>query len=306
MRRRDQIVVLEAREIERLVPDDRTTGVEAALLLIEGGDLVREEVLRVAELVVAEISEPGAAEPVAPRLGDRVDDGAIHAPVFRVVPVGQHFELFDVLLAVALVRSAAVLVGHVHAVHLVLGHVAAGRADLNGARIAARAGDERHEVEPVAAVERKVLDLFLLDAPRELRLLGVHERRFARHRYVFRNGRQLQREVENRGVADAQPHALLRERSKSGQLGLDRVGADRQRRHDIRAGFGGHGRTARACFHVCRRDGGARQRAAALVDDRAAQLRLRHLGARRSRTQGDCHKHCQQHLNVTVHEHPPE
>src|SRR5438128_3178301 len=138
MRGVGELLVFEARKIERLAPDDRATAVEAGLFLVERQHLASEETRRVAESVLAEKAEPGSSEGVGARLGHRVDDGAVHAAVLGVVPVRFDLELLDVLLAVALVRPAAALVGDVHAVDLVLRHVAAGCANLNRAGVAAR------------------------------------------------------------------------------------------------------------------------------------------------------------------------
>ena len=59
------------------------------------------------------------------------------------------------------------------------------------ARIAARAGDERHEVEPVAAVERQILHLAAVTRPASSDVLRLDERRFAAHRDRFLHGREL-------------------------------------------------------------------------------------------------------------------
>ena len=220
--RRAQLLVLVAREIERLVPDKGAAAVDAGLLLIERRDLSGEErgrvVERTDEVIPAVEAEPCSAERVAARLGHGVDHGAVHAAVLGVVAVGFDLELLDVLHAVALVRAAAALVGDVHAVHLILRHVAARRAGLNRARGAARAGNQRDEPEPVAAVDRQAVHLALLDTPGQLGLLGVHERRLALDRDRFRDGRDLQREVERRRVADREPDAFLRNGAEARQL----------------------------------------------------------------------------------------
>ena len=116
---------------------------------------------------------------VGARLGHGVDHRAVDAAVLGVVAVGLDLELLDVLHAVALVRAAAALVGDVDAVDLILRHVAAGRAGLDRAGVAARAGHQRHETQPVAAVDRQALHLPLLHRPGQLRLLGVDQRRLA-------------------------------------------------------------------------------------------------------------------------------
>ena len=113
--------------------------------------------------------EPGPAQLVGAGLGDGVDHDTRGAAVLRVVAVGDHLELLDVLLAVALVRAAAARAAHVDAVDLVFRHVAAGEPRAHRARVAARAGHERHEIEPVAAVQRQILDLTGGDAAGQLR-----------------------------------------------------------------------------------------------------------------------------------------
>src|SRR3989442_4864 len=86
MRRVGQLLVFEARKIERLAPDDRATAVDAGLFLVERQTLAGEETRRVAESVLAEETEPGSSECVGARLGHRVDDCAVHAAVLGDAP----------------------------------------------------------------------------------------------------------------------------------------------------------------------------------------------------------------------------
>src|SRR5437763_2090182 len=119
MRGVSQLLIFEARKVKRFAFDDRTAAVEAGLLLVEWRNLFGEEARRIAEPIFAEKSEPGSSECVRPRFGHRVDDRAVDPAVLRVISVRFDLELLDILLAVALVRSAAALVGDVHAVDLV-------------------------------------------------------------------------------------------------------------------------------------------------------------------------------------------
>ena len=280
-----QLLIFVAGKVKCLVPEDRAAAVPARLLLIERRHLIGKEVRRITELVFPEIAEARRSHFVRAGLRDRVDHRAVDAPVLGVVPIGFYLELFDVFLAVPLVRAAAALVRHVHAVDLIFRHVAAGGAHLNGARIAACSGDERYQVEPVASVQRQILHLALFDGPRQFRLLGIDQGRFADDGNRFSDRRQLHREVENGRLANGQSYPFLDERHETGQLGPNRVGADGQRRHDIRAAGRCRGRPRRRRLDVCRDDGRTGQRGAALVEDAAPQLGLRHLRAGRHRRQ---------------------
>ena|SRR5438094_2510204 len=158
-------LILVAGEVKHLVAPDRAAAIQADLLFVKRFHSAREEALRVRKVAVAEEPEAGRARPVRSRLRDGVDDHTSHASVFRIEAIGNHLELLNVLLAVALVRSAAALAAHVYAVDLVLRHVVAAEAGPDRSRVAPRAGNERHEAQPVAPVERKAGDLFGIDVP---------------------------------------------------------------------------------------------------------------------------------------------
>src|SRR6476659_9026453 len=160
-----ELLVFVTREVEGLVPNDRSAAVDASLLLVERRDGTGVEARRVAErteeMILTEKTESGPAHLVGARLGHRVDHGAVDASVFSVVAFRYDLELLDVLHAVALVRPAAALVGHVDPIHLILRHVAAGSAGLNRAGVPPRAGHQRDEPQPIAAVDRQSLHLAL-------------------------------------------------------------------------------------------------------------------------------------------------
>ena len=156
--------------------------------------------------------KPGAPELIGPGLRDGVDDDAGGAAVLRVVAVGDDLELLDVLLAVALVRAAAAGAADVDTVHLILRHVAAGEPRAHRARIAARAGHERHQVEPVASVQRQILHLAGRDAAGQFRRARVDQRRFAGHRDGLCDGGELHREGQDSGLADLEAEVVANHR----------------------------------------------------------------------------------------------
>jgi hypothetical protein len=239
------------------------------------------------EAVVAEKPEASATEVVGSRLGHGVNDRSTDAAMLGVEPVGQHLELGDVLLAVTLVRPAAALVGDVDTIDVVLGHVAAGGASLNVSRIAARAWDQRHEIEPVAAVQRQRFDLRGVDAAGNARLLDVNERCFARDRDVFLDARQLERERQIGRFTHGETDVLLGEGREATQLDANVVAADLQRRHHEGPSLRADGSSRHAGFDMGQSHRGAGQRGAAFVDDPATKLRDSSLGRQR---RGRCRK----------------
>ena len=245
-------------------------------------DLVGDEVLGVAQIAVAQKSETRGAKLVRARLGDGVDHHAGGAAVLGVVAVGDDLEFLDVLLAVALIRSAAALAADVDTIHLVSRHVAAAESGANGSRIAAGAGDERHQIQPVAPVERQVLDLRRADAAREIRLLRLHERRFPCHRDGLLQRGDLHREAQRRRLADLEEQVVLDDGIEPGQFELQLVFADLESRHEKDAGRGRDRCAACAGLDVRGRHGHTRQRGTTVIHHRAADIREPCLSDRRS------------------------
>ena len=151
-----RLLIFVAAEEERAIANERPAEREPLLRLVQRCHGAGDEILGV-HRVVAQIVVARSVEGVRPGLGHRVDDGPGHAAVFGVVAVGQHFDLGDDLLAVALGFAAGALPGDAQTVHLVARRVVSGGAGANVARIAARARHHRDEVEPVAAVQRQRL-----------------------------------------------------------------------------------------------------------------------------------------------------
>ena len=234
-------LVFVAREHERAILLDRSAAVDAALLFVERLHRVGEEIRRVAEVAVAEEREPGSPELIGPGLRDGVDDDARGAAVLGVVAVGDDLELLDVLLAVSLVRAAAARAADVDAVDLVLRHVAASESGAHRAGIAAGTGDERHQVEPVTAVEWQILHLARRDAAGQLRRARVDQRRFAGHGDGFLDGRELHREGQHGRLADFETEVLANHARRNRPARSERGKTDRHRRHHEHAGLGRHG-----------------------------------------------------------------
>lgn len=202
------LLVLVAREEVDLVVHDRAAQVGSQLLFLERRDLVGEEVPGV-EAIVAQETEGGALEGVRARLRDGVDHDPRDAAVLDIEAVREHLELGDVLLAVPLVGAAAALAADIHAVHLVLRHVAAGRARLDLPGVAPRPRDQRDEVQPVAAVQGQVLDLGGLDPARESGLGGLDERRLALNGHGLLDRGELHPERQDGRLPDREREPLL-------------------------------------------------------------------------------------------------
>ena len=275
-------LILIAGEEEDAVAQNRTAAVEAHLLFFEGFDPVGDEVLGVAEVAVAQKPETRGAKLVRARFGHGVDHHARGTPVLGVVAVGDDLELLDVLLAVALVRSTAALAADIDTVHLISRHVAAGESGANGSRIAAGAGHERHQIQPVASVERQVLDLRRADAAGEIGLLRLDERRFPGHRDGFLQRRDLHREAERRRLADLEQQVFLDDGVEPRQLELQLVSADLERRHQKDAGRGRDRCPARAGIDMRGRHRHTRQRGTTVIHHGAADIREPCLSKRRS------------------------
>ena len=207
--------------------------------------------------------------------------------VFRVVPVRQDLDFGDDLLAVALGFSAGALPGDTQAVHLVAGGVVAGRPGADVARVAARAGNQRDQVKPVAAVQRQRLHLLGIDVSGQLGFLRVDNRRLAADRHRFLQRRDFHREVDRRRLADSDSESLPQDAAETGQFSRHFVGPERQGGHQVGAVRPGRRRSGGAGLDVVRRHGHARQHRAAFVDDGAAQLTLRELRECRGSRDGD-------------------
>ncbi len=165
----------------RAIAQDRAADGEAGLRFVEGEHAVRDHV-RGVELVIAQESEAGGAELIRAGLRHRGDDGAAGAAIFRVEPVGQHLELRDDLLAVALIRAAAALAADILAIHLILRHVVAGRARLDVVGRAsvchAAPGPGRRGRAQLRPFSGRFSTCFWIDASGQLRSLRFDERRF--------------------------------------------------------------------------------------------------------------------------------
>ena len=123
----------------------------------------------------------------------------------------------------------------------------------------------------------------LLDAARQVRLLGVDERRLARNRDGLLHGGDFQRKIQRGRITDREMDPFFDERGEAAELRRDVIGPDRQRRHDVRPRLGGHSRSGGAGFNLRRGNRRARQGGAAFIEDRAAELGLGHLRGGRQR-----------------------
>ncbi len=196
----DVPVALVVGEGEELVRRQRSTQRGPELVLLQlglglGGG--REEVAGLER--VAAIELPGPAVPlIGAGLGDDVDDGARVASVLRAVGVGEDLELLDrvrgrtqheagvegVVVGRAVEEEVVGLVPHpvdVEAASPVAeaaGGGVAGQA-AEGGRRRDHAGDEGAELREVAAVERQVDDLLLVDDDAQRAVRGLDQRRFA-------------------------------------------------------------------------------------------------------------------------------
>ena len=165
-----------------LVLADRAAKRRAELLVRIGQHAIDDEVFRVPP-VASKVARGRAGEEIGSRLRHRIDLHAGRAPLARVEPVGDEFELRDRIAAVVGLAEAG---RRNRGRHLMTVDVQLRSADrclrhqvIARHRIDAAACRQHREVQPVAAVDRQLRQLPRIDVARLARLGGRHERRLA-------------------------------------------------------------------------------------------------------------------------------
>ena len=282
-------------EPERSVLDQRSADRGAELvalpLRLRGAERVREEIVRVQRIVAEELVD-AAANRIGAGFDDGVDDRSRAAAELGRVSVRLNLEFLQRLdrrlhelhvLAAERVRVGDVIDAveqediveravAVHVEHALEVHARQPR----GAR--EHAGREQRQLVVVAAIERQLDDLLLIDDRSARRRDGVEQRRGADDLDRFGELTRLQRDVDPRHLRDLQsyprPHRLLESRHLHGHRVVtgtkagNHVGA-----LAIRGGSGDD-----AGLHVRHRHGGVRHDGAAAVPDDAGDGRRFLLG----------------------------
>ena len=277
-------------EEERPVLDDRAAERAAELLAVQAVvDAGREEVVGVHRRI-AQVAEAEAAEIVGARAGDGVDDRAGVAPVLGAEGVGLDRELLQGVGIGHRVRAVAVVVVVRPAVHDVVGRIGAravgrdaaragiGRAGGHiGAGIGDHAGNQRHQLRGIAAVERQFLDPLLVDDGLQRARHRVHRRADAADRHRFGQVADAQRDVEADLFAHPDDDVLDLHRLEAGEFHLHGVAADRQTAQHVLAGLVRDGRQHRSGCRGGRLHRGARHHRAIAVTDHARESARRRL-----------------------------
>ena len=185
-------LIFEVAEVVQLVLDDRTADGGAVLLNADGNDAVRDRIVGV-EAAALEVAAKEPIQLVSARLGDRVHLHAGRAPLRRVELVGDELELRDRILAEARLVAGAKLRANLLSVEIELElarlapvSVRQRRGRVGGRRAAA--GREQRQRHPVAAVDRKLLDLTAVDVAAKARVLQVDEGSLTGDRHGFLDG----------------------------------------------------------------------------------------------------------------------
>ena len=229
-----------AAEEERLVAGDRPAERAAELVALEGWNRLGRIVevrARVERAVAAEL-EAGSREAVRSRARDGHDDSPGAAAVFGAVVVDEHLELahgVDAEHAAGGAAGRAVALGvHVRAVHLEADLVRPGAGDrdlrahaaIDRLRRGGRRGDaelEQRQLGEVAAVERQLANLVLIDERRHRRLPRRDQRGVSRHDDPLRDAADLHLDVQHRRLPDREGHILVLGRTEPGKLDGHRV-----------------------------------------------------------------------------------
>ena len=217
------------------------------------------------------VAEGHALELVAPRPRHGVDDRAGVAPVFGAEAVGLDAELLErVRIRHRVGRVAVVVVVRPAVEHVVGGvgaraarghrlHARIGRARGEaGRRVRQHAGDERHQLRGVPAVQREVLDALLIDHRPQRAAVGVHRARRAADGHRLGDGADPETHVEADLVVDPHDDAGRLERLEAGELRRHGVAADRQPAQRVESLRVADGVGLGIGAFVTRADGGAR------------------------------------------------
>ena len=298
-------VVFEHRKVEEPVAHGGTAGGRAIQVgaeirettaggrRTESGNLIRGAParlhvgrFRLESLVVVEVLERRAVEPVRPRFAQGPHLRAAGAPEFRLIVRRQDFELahaFDtdrrpvvVVLGID-VRDAIELVVRRTGRGAVGDDVAAARSEKGSPEAPTRCGHARSlgrdtvdvPAHGVRGPDRDFFQCRFVVRPFELGARDLDRRRRRLHRDCLRHRRDGQREVDHRAVVDANGHALLRLGPEPAQIGTDVVGSRRHIGHAIQPFARRRHRECRRRGGVQRRDRDARQHRARTVGDAA-------------------------------------
>ena len=155
--------------------------------------------------------------------------------------------------------------------------------------------DDR-EADEVPSVDRKAVDLLLVDERRQPGTVRLHKRFLARDRDRLLRRRDGQCEVERDRLAEKQVDVLTLLRGEAASCGGDDVFARRKGRHRVASARLGFRRSYNVRLHIRDGDGRLDQHPAGLIDDRSTEVGARDasLGGAPRRDQQECderHEH---------------
>ena len=286
---------------EGAVLDDRTADGPAELVLLERRlglpGTIGEEVVRI-KAVVAQEAVGHAVEGVAARLGDHVDLSARVASLLGRVEIGLDLEFLDrldvgthhdhqrqpgVVVDAVVQIVVGVLAVPVHEQFGAGTQVVGARAAHDRAAHAAagprNSGRQRRELHEVAAVQRQLLNLPLLDDRPEDRRLGLEQRGPAHNLDGFAHQPHRQLQVDLGALVDLQLDARPLDLAKPRELDAQAVQPGRQRREAVRSAVASRGDAGDAGGFVGHGDGDARDDAAAGIANGSYQIGRRNLTA---------------------------
>ena len=285
--------LFEAQEVVRAVLDERPAEREAELLA-RIRVLLQVELALLAQRIVTEEAEDRALEHVRAGLGDDRERAACRAADLGVEAVADDAELADGVLREAGARETEHGVGEVDAVHEDgrLAGVAAGADDglvLDepvAAALALHAGRQVGQLLEVATGNGQFLDLLGDDVGRGVGLVDVHERDVADDVDRLGHLRDLERDGELEGLADAEGESLLRAALEAREFDLDRVRARLEGEGAGAAGAVGHEHGREAGVGLRDGDGDPWQDLVGLVDGNDFNHAVCHLCVCDRRTPG--------------------